>query len=153
MNINIESLIAIAKQLGELYSRLSTKKSDLKSITRQIEERELEITPPDGWPGKNAEAREIEQKRTFKSDVPMQGFLKAQFEAEVKVSELEAQIAGLEAERRAIEHIIYARNGDALNGLRNRHNAPALGQAAQRDTLRTGVTKSVNEEIEDEISF
>jgi hypothetical protein len=111
-------LTIIGRELGQLYHRRNYLTAETTDTEIILAARELELSPADGWPGKNAEERKLSQERAFVADeVITRG---REYLTTLKGSELGtlADIEALEAERRAIEWMIRAQLAEALAGRR-----------------------------------
>lgn len=114
------------KQLGMFAEKIGKTKRDLAlcrgrqyELKASIEGRTNYITPAEGWPGKNAEAREKAQRDAVHQDEPIQ---KMQGELDVAIQSemvLTAILEEAEAGRRALEWEIRLRLVNALEGRRN----------------------------------
>jgi len=109
-------LFEIASALGQLYQTRAQTNLLKWQAEQDIHARQLELTPADGWPGKNAEQRDVARDQTFAEDAQLQEAVKKANDAHRALIELEARIQALEAERRAAEWSIRLRQVEALEG-------------------------------------
>lgn len=115
-----DALAATLKAQTEFEIRLKNQKLDLSA-------RQLALTPVEGWEGKNAEMRELAQKRTYANDE-----ICRRIEAEIngyeeELARLENCIADLTNERRALEwtiraHLVEALTSRVITVLESREN-------------------------------
>lgn len=110
----MDNLTAIAKQLATLYVERAALTLTEWQITKDIQARELSLTPADGWPGKNEAARETAMRQAFAADAALQQLNDDLSHVKEDQSTNEGQREALEAERRAAEWQIRQRLCDAL---------------------------------------
>ena len=110
----MDNLTAIAKQLSGLYIERAALNLTEWQITRDIQARELALTPADGWPGKNEAARETAMRQAFYADEMLKELNDNLGMIKREQSENEGDREALEAERRAAEWGIRQRLCDAL---------------------------------------
>lgn len=108
------------RQIASHLSQAFADKTDLNiRISRQkrdLEARKVALVPPEGWDGKNAELRELAQKRAYAADPTCQ-----QIESEIRRLEdalglAETALETATNQRRAEEWIIRSRLLEALLG-------------------------------------
>lgn len=116
-----QRLIDIAIDLGKLYQERIGAEIHKGGIEGDLEARVEFMTPAEGWPGKNAEQREIEKARAVDADGPCQEMRAVLRELENDLADIRADIEALEAERRALEWTIRGRLAEALSGRRENH--------------------------------
>lgn len=116
-----QRLIEIAIDLGKLYQERIGAEIHKGRIESDLEARIVFMTPAEGWPGKNAEQREIEKARAIEADGPCQEMRGVLRELENDLADIRAEIDALEAERRGLEWMIRGRLADALSGRRENH--------------------------------
>lgn len=108
-------MTAIAEELGSRYHTRAALSLRERQLDREAEIKRLYMTPPDGWPGKNAEQRDAAKLSAELQDDTLikinSGIETVKGEASVN----NAAIDALEAERRALEWEIRARLVDALS--------------------------------------
>lgn len=131
----------IATNLSHAFADKVAINIRLSNQKRDLEARQLAITPAEGWEGKNAELREAAQKRAYAADPVC-----LQIEAEMRLLEFalglaETALETAHAERRAEEWLIRCRLLEALTG-----NLATF----QEDTTR--VEDTAFEDVLDEIA-
>ena len=124
-------LLEIGIDLGKLYQERAQANLDAWRSGKDIEARQLELTPDDGWPGKNAEQRDAAAKKAFASDEALQALLVGQEDTQTEALLLEGDIQALEAERRALEWTIRSRQVELLdlNAIQSNHNGDRAATA------------------------
>lgn len=145
----LRSFAEIADELGQLYqARAQTSLLELQA-KQDINARQLELTPADGWPGKNAEQRDVARDQTFAEDAQLQEAVKKANDAHRALIELEARIQALEAERRAAEWSVRADLVDALRAARvqSNHRGDSVA-AAFDDTAQQVLDKAAFTDID-----
>lgn len=110
------NLFEIANDLGILYTAREQLSLREWQINQDLAARKLYLTPAEGWPGKNAEQRDLEAARCFANDEPIQQMIIALADLKEDQSIDNGDILSLEAERRALEWSIRERLADALAG-------------------------------------
>lgn len=103
---NHARLVEIASRLGKLYAFLRNGETLLKHHQEDLEGRKMHLAPADGWPGKNDSERKIAQEKIFAGDETCQALRTLIRMNETKQAEMQGEVQGLEAERRAIEWTI-----------------------------------------------
>ena len=126
-------LFEIASALGQLYQTRAQTNLLKWQAEQDIHARQLELTPADGWPGKNAEQRDVARDQTFAEDAQLQEAVKKANDAHRALIELEARIQALEAERRAAAWSVRADLVDALRAARVQSNHRGDSVAAAFD--------------------
>lgn len=107
-------LLTLAKALGEMHLSHSTVAISQWKLEKDIEARKLALLPSDGWPGKNEEQRKTAAQQAYLADEPLRK-MDAEWDLlRAQLSAIDANVAALEAERKAIEWIIRAQLVDAL---------------------------------------
>lgn len=104
----MSKIIELSKNLRAAYEKRSILQADVEELEREIYLRELTLTPAEGWPGKNAEAREMEKAKALQGDENWSGLGNARRELRDEMTLLDGTIAGLEAERRGQEWEVRA---------------------------------------------
>jgi len=115
----MEKLIEIAKTLTDLYDTRAQTSLIQWQASQDIERVKLNLTPVEGWPGKNEEQRKTAAEKTFAENDELQA-AQVKYNAAYKaLVELEAKIAGMEAQRKAEEWTIRAQLVEVLrsNGI------------------------------------
>jgi len=102
-------LSAIGSTKTDLSLRLSNQRDDMNA-------RQLALIPPEGWSGKNAEERKINEQRTYAADETCQVIQTAIKSFEAELAGAEHAIQTLVDERRALEWQIRARLVEAVIG-------------------------------------
>ena len=114
-------MLDIAKELGELYRKRADLKNRQDDCIQRREARELELTPPEGWEGKNAETRAAARDAAYASDGELRDRRESLADFGRQDVQAQAHIAALEAERRGLEWIarlyLAERLGDRAEGL------------------------------------
>lgn len=123
------TLKKIASDLGELYRLRQLNELRAWQLEQDLAARKVYLTPVDGWPGKNAEQREIEAQRVFGQDGTCQQIGQAISDLREDAAEVTGHIEALEAERRAAEWAIRGRLADALAGRMNGRHGDAAESA------------------------
>jgi hypothetical protein len=138
-------MIDLSKDLSASYVEKAERQVDLEQLEREIYKREIAITPDEGWPGKNAEARDLEKSKVLAADPVWHELDIARQAQHVELALLEGAIAGMEAERRGFEWEVRANLVTMLaaNAI-NRNGGPVEDKAFE------DVSQTV---IDDEIFF
>ena len=129
--------------LSNLYKRRGVLKLRRAKLELQIEARQLELTPVAGWEGKNADARALNERKTYADDAVLASLEKSLERTKHYEIINAARIDAEEESRRSNEHRIYAQMATALSGLRNHTTAPAFGQSAVRDTAKYATAEEI----------
>lgn len=108
-------MTTIAEELGTRYRTRATLSQRKRELDQEAEIKRLYITPPDGWPGKNAEQRDAAKLTAELQDETLIKINDALEILEDEASANSASIDALEAERRALEWEIRERLVDALS--------------------------------------
>lgn len=106
----------IASHLSQAFADKVALNIRLSNQKQDLEARKVALAPPDGWEGKNAELRELAQKRAYATDPVCR-----QIETEIRRLEdalglAETALETATNQRRAEEWIIRARLLEALMG-------------------------------------
>ena len=142
----MQRLLEIAQALAVLRRGLKDHQIELAHWEADIAGRQLYLTPPDGWPGKNAEQRDAARDQAFAADGQLKEQRARRDDLRRAVADLEIQITALEDERRAWEWAIRDRLVEALSGRRNGR------EAVEQTAFDDGADQAVVEET-DEIPF
>ncbi len=110
----MSTLNDLAKQLAQLYRDRAALNLTEWQIMKDIEARELALTPAEGWPGKNEAARETAMKMAFAADETLQKLNDVLAQVKEDQAKNEGEREAIEAERRAAEWDIRNRLCDAL---------------------------------------
>lgn len=100
--------------LPEMYRERAAITVAKWQAAQDLERRKLDLTPIEGWPGKNEEQRNTAREKAFAGDEITQNLSKTVSELESRLGLLAGEIEASEAERRAEEWRIRARMVDAL---------------------------------------
>lgn len=106
----------IATQLGQLYRTRAGLSFARWQTEQDIERRKVQIIPPDGWPGSNAEARKANQAKAEVNDEALHSLDTYYSSLGTELAQVTGQIEALECERRMYEWNIRSRLADALAG-------------------------------------
>ena len=145
----VRSFAEIADELSQLYqARAQTSLLELQA-KQDINARQLELTPADGWPGKNAEQRDIARDKAFAEDDLLLAASRQLNDASRALIELDARIQAVEAERRAAEWSVRADLVDALRAARvqSNHRGDSVA-AAFDDTAQQALDKAAFTDID-----
>lgn len=110
----MDNLTSIAQHLSQLYRERAALNLTEWQINRDIQTRELSLTPADGWPGKNEAARETAMRQAFAADEALQRLNDDLSHVKKDQATNEGEREALETERRACEWQIRQRLCDAL---------------------------------------
>lgn len=110
----MEKLIEIAKTLSELYDTRAQTTLIQWQANQDIDQIKLNLTPAEGWPGKNEEQRRTAAEKVFAENDELQAAMVKYNVAYKALIELDAKIAGMEAQRKAEEWTIRAQLVDVL---------------------------------------
>lgn len=99
-------MMQIAARLGALAKEKARAELVQWQHEQDLEARKVFLTPPEGWPGKNAEARELEQKRAYMADEVLQKIYEQLALDRTTLADIGAEISALTDERRALEKSI-----------------------------------------------
>lgn len=119
MNTTIVSptrLLHLAGELKQLYAGQRLVEVALAHKREDLVARKFYLAPADGWPGKNEEQRRTAQEKAFAEDDVCASLGKLIRDNEARLAEFSAQVAALEAERRAIEWAVRIGIVEALTG-------------------------------------
>ena len=141
-------ILEIGIQLGDLYQERARAGLDEWQFNRDADARRLELTPADGWPGKNAEQRDAARDQAFAADEPLQQIIASAEDAKVRATLTDGDIQALEAKRRSIEWAIRAQLIEALskNSVQPNHNGGASAAGTANDTAFDDVADHVVED-------
>jgi hypothetical protein len=153
-------MIDLSKDLSASYVEKAERQVDLEQLEREIYKREIAITPAEGWPGKNAEIRDLEKAKTLAADPVWLELDTARQAQRAELALLEGAIAGMEAERRGFEweirqNLVTMLAANAVN--RNGHGAiedeaidDVAGQTVDDETLYQVVTQGAQQVLSDD---
>jgi len=110
----MEKLLEIAKTLSELYDTQAQTRLIQWQANQDIERIKLHLAPAEGWPGKNEEQRKTAAEKAYAENDELQAAMVKYNAAFRALTEIDARIAGLEAERKANEWTIRAQLVDVL---------------------------------------
>lgn len=112
--MNEQTLIQIADDLAARYETRAKTSLIQWQAKQDIERIKTSLIPPDGWPGKNEEQRRTAAEKVYAEDDALQAAIIKGDTAYRAIVALDAEIAGLEAKRKALEWTIRAQLVDAL---------------------------------------
>ena len=101
-NIGAE-ILDVGAQLETLYTSLTSSSWDVADLEEQVGQRKADLTPIEGWDGKNADARAAHETRTYAEDFLLQQLLTSLKKAKLDRHYAEGNIKALEAKRRGLE--------------------------------------------------
>lgn len=129
--MNATRMIEIAISLKRLYEERALHSLNEWQAGKDAEQRAALLTPPEGWPGKNQEQREAAREQALAGDPAYAQCVKDQQAAHRAVVEIEAQIEGLAAERRALEFAVRITLAQALTvqGVNANHRGDPVDNA------------------------
>lgn len=137
-----------ASDLATAYMLRAGHNKAIWQANQELAGRERALRPEAGWPGKNDEARVAAREAALMADQAWQNAAGNRDKAQAELAALEAEIAGIEAERRAAEWRIRERMVEMLT--RGGIDAQSRGdrmEAAFDDTLQAGADQAVTEEM------
>ncbi len=140
--MNTTRLIEIAKQLTKDYTDRMSANLRLWQWEKDLEARQTAMIQPEGWPGSNKEAREDARTKAYQADETCQKIEVQIVTLRRLIAATDAEIAGLEAERRALEWEI---RGELVKALQLNHleysgavEETAFDEAAQAELDNPG---------------
>jgi len=104
----IDTLLTIGNELAGLREQLAERGIQLDALTENEAKREVYITPPGGWVGKNGDERKAARDAACVTDLEMVSFHDEIGKAQRDIKRMAARIAGLEDRRRALEFVARA---------------------------------------------
>jgi hypothetical protein len=104
----MNKIINLSKDLASALTEKAERQIDLENIERELYKREIALTPPDGWPGKNAETRDLEKAKFLGNDETWTRLAEIRMAQRQSITLLDGTIAALEAERRGFEWEVRA---------------------------------------------
>jgi hypothetical protein len=128
------SLFDIADSLSKLYYEKTAGQVRTWQMEQDAEALKLEITPAEGWPGKNEAERSIARDKAWAANENLQNLVDDLLQLKSELALIQTDIEAQEAQRRALEWNIRERLADALSGRRNGHG-PVEEQAFDDGTL------------------
>jgi len=123
-------LVEIGLTLGDLYKASAERRHQDWQCSQGNERRKVELTPAEGWPGKNDKERKAAEEKAYLEDEILQKGLADLAQIKVKLAQLEGEISALEAERRALEWGVRSQMVSALAQARVDTNG--RGEPAER---------------------
>jgi hypothetical protein len=109
----IDTLLTIGNELAGLREQLAERGIQLDGLTENEGKREVYITPPGGWVGKNGDERKAARDVVCMADAEMVIFHDEISKAQRDIKRMAARIAGLEDRRRALEFVARAMDCEA----------------------------------------
>jgi hypothetical protein len=103
-----------AERLVALYTERALINKQIYDHEQAIEARKSSLTPAEGWPGKNEEARKAARDAAFAADDALALHQRQAAELRGRLIILQADVEGVEAERRADEWRLRERLVEAL---------------------------------------
>lgn len=100
--------------LPEMYRERAAMNIAKWQAAQDLERRKLDLTPVEGWPGKNEDARTLARDKALAADESVKALSQTVAELETRLGLLAGEIESAEAERRAEEWHIRAKLIDAL---------------------------------------
>lgn len=143
----MSTTIDLGKDLATCYTERAERQLDIERIEREIYKREIALTPAEGWPGKNAEQREIEKARALAADEIYNGLEQARIAQVTAQTLLTGTIEGLEAERRGFEWQIRANLVMVLAG------AAIERSGSVQEQSETAFDDAAQDVVDDEILY
>lgn len=143
-----------AEKLVTLYTERALLNRRVYDHEQACQKRQSALTPADGWPGKNDEARKAARDAAFAADNDLARHQTALVETRGKLITLQGDIDGAEAERRAGEWHVRARLCDALErgGVQPNHRGDraenAFEDAAQQKLDQATTESAVDQHAE-----
>lgn len=114
----------IADALGPLFHRRKDVEIEVWKLERTIAKRKVDMVPAEGWPGKNAEARDQARDYAFAHEPDLLEWGDELLSHKEALGRIEASIDELDARRRALEWGTREKMVTALEqGGINRNNA------------------------------
>lgn len=114
MPVTLLPLDECGAQLNLLFLERAKHNLVIWRENKAVAERQRALIPEGGWPGKNQEARDAARDAAYGADDTLKGHLYNRDDAQGKLIQLEEEIAGVEADRRAGEWRIRERMVEAL---------------------------------------
>ena len=146
----MDNMTAIAKQLAHMYIERSALNLSEWQITRDIQARELALTPADGWPGKNEAARETAMRQAYAADDILIGLNDDLRHLKACQSKNEGDREAIEAERRAAEWQIRQCLCDALQA----RNVQSTGDdSAFDEAMQQASDQLTDQAVEEDFQF
>ena len=115
-------LLEIANELKPLYSQRNGARLTKTRLEEDTERLKTFLTPAEGWQGKNAEERKTAAEKTFADHENLDAMSYELDDCLDEIAVTEAQIEGLEAERRALEWEVRIVLASALDANRIQAN-------------------------------
>lgn len=142
------SLDECAQQISISYMERAGLNRTIWQSGQDLAQRERELRPEAGWPGKNDEARMAAKDAALAADQAYQNAISARNAAQHKLAELEASIAGVEAQRRAAEWRIRERMVELLTrgGVDSQSRGDRM-EAVFDDVGQAGADQAVVDEL------
>lgn len=129
--------------LHEMYRERAAMTVAKWQAAQDLERRKLDLTPIEGWPGKNEEQRNTARDKTLASDESVKALSQTVAELETRLGLLAGEIEAAEAERRADEWRIRSRLIDALE----HRNVQPNGNGDRAEAAFDDVPQAIMDEI------
>lgn len=110
----MSDFISIAKEIGALRLKMRVCEFDQWKLDQDLAARQLEITPSEGWEGKNENDRKVNKEKTFEADPKIARIMAVIEKKRKEVAELTGKLEELEAKRRGMEWEVRGKMADAL---------------------------------------
>ena len=104
----------LAGQLADLYKVRKNLQVNIDHTSAEIEARKLDLTPAEGWPGKNEEQRSIAREKAFAGDRDLCAMNLALSGLRDDLAGFEADIEGLQVVASAERWAVREKLADAL---------------------------------------
>jgi len=108
-----DNLIQIAREIGDYLAQRLELKKYIRTMENALDQRKIELTPDEGWEGKNVAARDFTRDSVFADDDLMRSMKHIDEINKENLSRTETGLEILIVERRAIEWQIRNKMADA----------------------------------------
>jgi len=140
----------LADRLSVAYAKRAKLELDRWQADQLLAERAKALTPENGWPGRNEQARQAAREKALAEDSAYQNALTNRQAAHEKLLGLAGEIDSLEAQRRAAEWRIRERMVELLerNSVAPQRRGDRV-EAAFDDLAQAGLDAALEAEAED----